>query len=193
MGFNITFVDWQTDSRQGLITQSFTPAFPVFAIWFTTVSGNPWMQIVTQVDTTIIGDGTMDLYNATTNPSGTTRQTKYNLVQITPNQTYRLDFKRKWRWDYTGQIEIYLDKVLVRTINGANTIRPYNVSIPKQPVDRVGIYWFGAKGNESPTLVRKAVFDNVSVGRESDMTWNEYLNYYSTVQQSNIYAPWRVN
>lgn len=190
-GFNITCLNWSVDSRQGLFTQSFTPAFPVAALWFTTISGQPWFQFVTQVDTTIVGDGNMNLYNPTTNPTGTTRQTKYNIAQIVPNQMYRFDFKRKWRADYTGQLEVWLNKILVLTINGANTIRPYNPSIPRQPVDRVGIYWFGAKDNDNPLLVRKAVFDNVSVGRSTDMTWEQYLNYYSS-NPTTIYAPWRV-
>ncbi|WP_233356096.1 polysaccharide lyase, partial [Vibrio cholerae] len=87
--------------------------------------------------------------------------------QIIPNRNYRFDFKRKWRSDYTGKIEVYIDKVLVLTIDGANTIRPYNPSVPKQPVDRYGIYWFAAKSApESPDINTKvAVFDNVSVGR----------------------------
>lgn len=194
-GFDVTFLNWPVDPRQGLITQSFTPAFPVFAVWFTTVSGAPWLQIVRQIDTTLIGTGT------TGGPHF--MQPKTNFTPIIPFVKYRLDFKRKWRADYTGEIEVWLNRTHFITYTGANTIRPYNPSVPKQPVDRIGIYWFGAKDNPSTPdvdesitpsiLTRSAVFDNVSVGRASDMTWEQYLNYYSTVTTTGIRVPWRVN
>lgn len=204
-GYNVTLLDWVTDARQGLIHQDFTEAYPVFSVWFTTISGQPWLQIVRQYDSTAIGDGsTLDANFV---------QEKWNLKQIISGETIRLDFKRKWRWDYTGSIEVYLNKVLVKTFTGANTIRPYNISVPKQPVSRVGIYWFGAKthpggagdyisGNSGPVypiLTRRAIFDNISIGRASDITWDDYLNYYTTSvppitpTPSKIFAPWRLS
>ncbi len=188
-GFNVTFLNWTVDPRQGLITQSFTAAYPVFSVWFTTVSGKPWLQIVRQYDSTAIGDG------STSDPNFV--QEKWNLKEIISGETIRLDFIRRWRADYTGLIEVYLNKTLVKTFTGVNTIKPYNPSVPKQPVDRIGIYWFGAKPAPATpnVLVRRAIFDNVSVGRASDMTKEQYLNYYSTatvVPTTQIKVPFKI-
>jgi hypothetical protein len=95
----------------------------------------------------------------------------------------RVDFKIKWSQDYTGQIDVFINRTLAATMHGATLQKTWSSTRVIKPRWRPGCYFFGAKA--SPTtpnvIIRRVWFDNLTAFTSSQITWDAYLALHPDV------------
>jgi hypothetical protein len=179
-GFDANFDNWLVDPRDGLIFQAkqYDPTFPSIGLWFRKIGTKSYLTLVRQADT-LFADRQLG------NPSPLTgqMQDEYVLMEVPIYTWTRFDFKCNWQDNYTGWIQVYINRVLVYTLTGPNLNKTFSSVNKKKPPLRLGVYWFGAKSQPitPAVVVRRVYFDNITVGRVGEITWDDYLNFYAPV------------
>lgn len=170
-GFDVTFVNWVHDDRNLLFFQCIQN-IPVLAGWIRSDGVTSTFSIRQQWDTT-------QPRNAFPAPVVAPRNVvETDQFNITANVKYRLDFKINWQYNHTGYVDVYVNRVFSMRLSGPNICKFYDLAHPRYPKFRFGCYGFAYHGTPSPTINRKIVFDNVSLGNSSQITWQQYLDYY---------------
>lgn len=165
--------------QEGLLMQLFTGSQtvnPAVACWYTADPSGQFMNF------------TLNLKFDTTNPNGTITQPRIVLQKIPTTASWTdLIFHINWKWDYTGWIDVYIgnpskaatliDRGGGHTYRGATMSKPYNVSNPRYPAFRFGIYAFGwhLPGTQYSVNHRIVDYDCIKIANEGDFPLDSFL------------------
>lgn len=170
-GFDVNFGDWVYDTRNGIFFQCYQYDFPVFAGWWQGSGGKSYLRITRQVDT-VESEGVFHSPPITNEVFDT-----LTFMQVPINTWLRLDFKCNWQADHTGWIEMYVNRQYFAKFTGANMNKTFSDINKKIPNVRIGNYGFAFKGTPYPLVIRRTYFENVTVGRSSQISWLAYMGW----------------